>query len=126
MIVEMTNQHKHFYEYMGPYFGSRKVERITGDRMYDDDNKTWFLTLDNKKNVLAFLSISDSIIKNIYGDSDSSLQELLSMAYDKTKKSIVSSVYRDYYIKCGYTITEDKNRFLVIEGGDHGDADNTI
>lgn len=126
MIVELTNRDKEFYEYMGPYFGSRKVERITGDRMYDDDRKTWLLVLDNEKRVKAFLSISDMVIKNIYGDSETALEELLSIVHDKTKKSIVSAMYRDCYIKSGYIIKETKNRFLVIEGGVHADVDHTV
>ena len=63
MVVKMTNQTENFYHYMGKFFGSRLVERQTNDRIYDDDNKQWYLYLEQGK-VKAFVSISKNIIKH--------------------------------------------------------------
>ena len=41
MIKKMTNSTPGFYELMGPIFGSRDIEKITGDRFFDDDDKIW-------------------------------------------------------------------------------------
>lgn len=42
----MTNKDDNFYSYMGRFFGSRIVQTETKDRIYDDNNKTWYIYLD--------------------------------------------------------------------------------
>lgn len=67
MIIRATNQDKNFYSYMGKFFGSRVVEKQTSDRLYDDNNKLWYIYLDGKK-PMAFVSVAKNIIKNVYAD----------------------------------------------------------
>ncbi len=43
MIVKMDNKSKDFYNIMGKFFGSRIVENKTNDRIYDDNNKSWYI-----------------------------------------------------------------------------------
>ena len=113
----MTNKEENFYQYMGRFFGSRLIEKQTNDRIYDDDNKEWYIMLD-KKRVVAFVSISNHVIKNIYTTKEEYLEELLK----KIKKenhitySIVTNYYKDVYEKCGFQVTgnnEYKN-FVTI------------
>ena len=105
MVVKMTNQTENFYHYMGKFFGSRLVERQTNDRIYDDDNKQWYLYLEQGK-VKAFVSIIKNIIKNIYTTKEEYLVEILK---NITKEmviidSIVTNAYCEIYEACGFEI----------------------
>ena len=108
MVVKITNQNERFYQYMGKFFGSRLVERQTNDRIYDDDNKQWYLYLEQDK-VKAFVSISKNVIKNVYTTKDEYLVEILK---NITKEmlitdSIVTNVYCEVYETC---VFENKNQ----------------
>ena len=43
-VVRTNRSDPNFYLLVGPYFGSRKIERQTRDRFYDDPGKIWFVT----------------------------------------------------------------------------------
>ena len=113
----MTNKEENFYQYMGRFFGSRLIERQTNDRIYDDDNKEWYINLD-KKRVVAFVSISNHVIKNIYTIKEEYLEELLK----KIKKenhitySTVTNYYKEVYKKCGFEVAENNEykNFVTI------------
>ncbi len=106
MIKIMNNKDKDFYLYLGKFFGSRIVQTKTKDRLYDDDNKTWYLYIENEK-VQAVVSVCDGIIKNVYCTNEDLLVELLK----KIKKDVnlVSSTvpicYEESYRKAGFKIT---------------------
>lgn len=107
MILKMNNQDKDFYKYMGPIFGSRKVESETNDRIYDDDKKIWYLYANQKsKKVLALVSVSTNVIKNVYTTDDKYLIEILNEVQQDLiiKPSVVPIVYKDIYPKCGLTV----------------------
>ncbi len=42
-VTRMTNKDKGFYSLLGPYLARRSVEKELGYRIYDDDEKTWFI-----------------------------------------------------------------------------------
>ena len=117
MIVKMTNQDNNFYEYMGKFFGSRSIEKQMNDRIYDDDNKEWYIYLEDEK-VTAFVSISNNIIKNIYTTKDKYLEEIL-LEIKKENNitySIVTRYYEELYKKCGFKINEmqEYRNFVTI------------
>ncbi len=103
MIVKMDNKSKNFYNIMGRFFGSRIVENKTKDRIYDDNNKVWYVYLDNDVPV-AFVSIASEVIKNVYSIKDEFLIELLTYINKQTKikDSIVTATYADVYSYCGF------------------------
>lgn len=98
MIIKLTNKDKDFYNYMGKFFGSRVVERETTDRIYDDDDKEWYIYLE-KEEVVGYISIAKSTIKNVYSIKDEYLTKLL----EKAKKEIaigtskITKRYSDAY-----------------------------
>lgn len=108
MIVKMTNKDKGFYEYMGKFFGSRLVERQTNDRIYDDNNKQWYILLE-KEEVKAFVSASNNKIKNIYTTDNKYLEKILNkMIKDGgIVTSVVTNKYVDVYEKCGLKVSKD-------------------
>ena len=105
MIKRMDNTDKNFYKYMGRIFGSREVQRITYDRIYDDDKKEWIMNMKNNS-VVAVVSIKDSIMKNI-----------LKEVYPEVSAGTVTRTYQNEYISAGYKIVDEKKNFLIISGG---------
>ena len=49
--MKMSRKDPDFYSIMGPVFGSREIQRKTGDRFFDDDNKEWHVFTDLQGNV---------------------------------------------------------------------------
>lgn len=93
---------------MGKFFGSRLVERQTNDRIYDDDNKEWYIYLEEDK-VKAFVSINQNIIKNIYTTKEQYLEEILNQIKleNNISHSIVTNQYIEIYEKCGFKLGEN-------------------
>lgn len=120
MILKMTNKDNDFYSYMGKFFGSRIVQTETKDRIYDDNNKVWYIYLDQNNKVCAFLSICDGVIKNIYSSNDASLKALiLDVKKDvNLQPSIVTKTYENVYVECELKINslENYKHFIMIRG----------
>lgn len=120
MIIKMTNKDEDFYNYMGRFFGSRIVQTETKDRIYDDNNKVWFIYLNSNSKPCAFVSVCDGIIKNIYSNSDEYLKDLLLNVKNevKIKTSIVTKIYESIYLECGFKINslENYKHFIMIRG----------
>ena len=117
MVLKITNKDEKFYQYMGKFFGSRLVEKVTNDRIYDDSNKQWYIYLTDES-VMAFVSISKNVIKNIYSKKPEYLEELLN--YIKTDThvtySIVTNCYEEVYQKCEFKVfkNETYKNFVTI------------
>ncbi len=113
-MIKITNQDEKFYLYMGKFFGSRLVERQTNDRIYDDDNKVWYLYLEGEK-VKAFVSVSKNVIKNIYTMKDEYLEEILNQIQQEIviTSSIVTNCYIEIYKKCGFSIKNEMYKNFV-------------
>lgn len=122
MIVKMNNKDENFYSYMGKFFGSRIVQTETKDRIYDDNNKTWYLYLDKHSDkVYGFVSIYDNMIKNIYSTNEEYLKDLL-MELKKDfviQPSIVTNLYADVYTSCGLiTLKLDNYKHFIMVRSD--------
>lgn len=117
MIVKMINKQEKFYQYMGKFFGSRLIEKQTNDRIYDDDNKEWYIYLEEER-VMAFVSVNNNVIKNVYTTKKIYLEEIL-MEIKREKDitySIVTNYYKDIYEKCGFKVSknQDYKNFTTI------------
>lgn len=116
MILKMNNKSENFYSIMGSFFGSRIVQNTTNDRIYDDNNKEWYIYFNNDTPI-AFVSISADVIKNIYSSKDDALIELLNYVKKeiKIKDSIVTKAYFDVYNQCNFIIVDsDYKNFVKI------------
>ncbi len=122
--MKITNRDDNFYRIMGPVFGSRKIQRETGDRFYDDDEKEWFVDLDDSENVISVISVMDGVIKNIYSADAESLEILLREIYPAAGTSVVPAVYKDIYASVGYSVEDGKYKnFVNIKGGGASESD---
>lgn len=117
MVIKITNREEKFYQYMGRFFGSRLIEKQTSDRIYDDDSKEWYIYLKDDK-VMAFVSISKNIIKNVYTVKEEYLEEVLNVVKGENNitYSIVTSYYKEVYERCGFEIgkNQDYKNFVTI------------
>lgn len=117
MVTKITNKYKNFYTYMGKFFGSRLIQKQTNDRIYDDDNKLWYIYLD-EGHVKAFVSISKNVLKNIYTTKEKYLEDILKEIQKENKitYSIVTNIYIETYEKCGFKISQDNTykNFVTI------------
>lgn len=107
MIKKMTNKDKDFYSYLGKFFGSRLVQSKTKDRIYDDDNKIWYLYVEDK-HVYALVSVSDRVIKNIYATNEKHLVEVLNEVKEDVAlfPSTVPLCYEESYKEAGFKTTK--------------------
>lgn len=122
-MIKMTNKDEKFYHYMGKCFGSRLIERQTNDRIYDDDNKEWYLYLEEEK-VKAFVSVSKNVIKNVYTTKEEYLEEILKEIQKKIAiaDSIVTNCYSEIYEKCGFVIkSQAYKNFVMIHSAKKGE-----
>ena len=107
MIIKLTNKDENFYQYMGKFFGSRMVQKQTNDRIFDDDNKVWYLYVEDNI-ITSFVSVTKNIIKNIYTTKNEHLIELINQLKKDNKnqiaKSIVTNAYLEVYEKCKFEI----------------------
>ncbi|MDU6263744.1 MAG: hypothetical protein E6600_04510 [Anaerocolumna aminovalerica] len=115
MIISVTNQSKNFYMHLGKIFGSRQIEKITGDRIYDDDDKIWHLYFKQAVPV-AFVSTKDHVIRNIWADDIKCLQKVLEKIKNEVKESIVTRNFIDVYKDAGYKVKEYSPNFVIIRG----------
>lgn len=115
MIVKMNNKNEKFYEYMGRIFGSRLIQNQTNDRIYDDDSKTWYIYIEDER-AAAFVSISNNIIKNVYGSKDKYLKELLEEVRKENKItfSTVTNIYEEVYKEAGYKVEKGIYKNFVV------------
>ena len=117
MVIKMTNKETNFYQYMGKFFGSRLVEKQINDRIYDDDSKEWYILMQEEK-VMAFVSVSKNIIKNVYTTKEKYLEEILKEIKkdNNITYSIVTNYYREIYEKCGFKVSQnqDYKNFVTI------------
>lgn len=117
MIVKMTNKNEKFYQYMGKFFGSRLVEKKTSDRIYDDDNKVWYVYFEEDK-PKAFASVYNNVIKNVYGVNEKYLAEVLKQVKkeNKIKYSVVTNTYTELYKECGFHVHQNDGHknFVMI------------
>lgn len=119
-MQRIKNTDTGFYDIVGPVFGSRKIQRVTKDRFYDDDEKEWIVQLDSNKNVIYAISIIDGIIKNIYSESPEATTDALKEIYNEISYGVVPVVYKNLYISAGYEIEESVMvNFVKIVGGKH-------
>lgn len=119
MVIRMNNKDENFYMYMGKMFGSRIVQRQTNDRIYDDNDKEWYLNIEDER-VVAFVSITKDIMKNVYTIKDNYLTEIFrELKKDvKIKESIVPNIYKNIYKKAGFSINDKdalKNFIMIYQ-----------
>lgn len=118
MIIPINNKSKNFYAHLGKVFGSREVQRQTGDRFYDDDEKMWYLYY-NRGTPDTFVSVRGNVIKNIWGKDPSHLVEVLRGIKGEIGESLVPKCFLEEYKEAEYTIIDNGTKNFVKIVGDY-------
>lgn len=113
-LMKMTNKDAGFYGLLGSIFGSRKIEKEIQDRIYDDDEKIWYLLVEDSR-VVALISLKKQVIKNMYAESPENLKRLLCELPAVT--GIVPGRYRDVCMDVGYQVMDHSKNFIKVQGG---------
>ncbi|MBO5479515.1 MAG: hypothetical protein J6A04_07590 [Clostridia bacterium] len=120
MIIKLTNKDSNFYNYMGKFFGSRIVQTETKDRIYDDNNKSWYIYVDPDDKACGFISVCDGVIKNIYSSNETYLKEIFKeiLKTITIQPSIVTNLYKNLYQECGLKVSvlDNYKHFVMIRG----------
>lgn len=125
VIRQMTNQDSEFYCLMGPYLSRRQIEKEIGYRVYDDDDKIWFITI-YKNDVIGFAAIMPhknfDMLSSAYvlpqyrncGMYSQLLAKRLSVCTKKVK-AIATDSSIDILKKNGFKVIGKKGRFYKVE-----------
>lgn len=117
MIIKINNKDEKFYQYMGKFFGSRLVEKQINDRIYDDDKKEWYLYIEDDA-VVAFASIQNRVIKNLYCYKEKYLEDILNYIkkQEKIDTSVLTKKYIEVYKKCEFKVVDNEmyKNFVII------------
>lgn len=104
---------------MGQIFGSREIEKKTGDRFFDDDNKIWYLHYKNgSPNV--FVSVDGSVIKNVWAESRGDLIDVLKQINKEVAvtKSNVPLMFKEEFLAADFKMLNSQYvKFITIVGG---------
>ena len=115
--MKMSHKDPDFYSIMGPVFGSREIQRKTGDRFFDDENKEWHVFMDSQGYVTTVISVCNNLIKNVYSSNMDELTLLLKEICPEIKSGIVPIAYTEIYKNAGYRVSESSKNFVEITGG---------
>lgn len=115
MIITITNKSKNFYVHLGRIFGSREIERLTKDKMYDDDNKVWYVYY-KRGNPVTFVSVVDGVVKNVWSDDRKLLVDVLKKINKdlSIKNSTVIKYFEKEYEKAGLKVNKKSKNFVTI------------
>ena len=115
-MMKLTREDDRFYEILGPVFGSRVIQRVTTDRFYDDEEKTWYLDMDETGDILYVFSVKKHVLKNIYvGDADAAV-EGLKEAKEDIKSGRVTKLYESLYKEAGFLVKDYSVNYVDIVG----------
>jgi hypothetical protein len=103
---------------MGRFFGSRVIQNETKDRIYDDNDKIWYIYLGQNGKAYGFVSVYEDVIKNVYATNDEHLHDLFKEVLSdiKVKPSVVTKKYINLYKKSGFVVDENSGykHFVTI------------
>lgn len=118
--MRINNKDKDFYSYLGPIFGSREVQKKTGDRFYDDDGKDWYIHLESG-HIDVSVSLLNGKIRNVYSENEKELITILKEIHQEVLSGIIPAIYLEAFIEAGYIVDKAKKRkttnFVPILGG---------
>ena len=119
-VRKLNNKNKDFYVHLGSLFGSRLVEEITYDRIYDDADKNWYVYFEQDR-PCAFVSVKDHKIKNVYAKKKRYLVPLLEEVINNEViiPSVVTKTFEAEYKVAGFKTKERSVNFVEIRGHEH-------
>lgn len=109
-IVRTNRNEADFYRLLGPYFGSRRIEKETRDRFYDDPGKTWYVTSGGVASVLG------GSIRNFWAEDNARAKALLAAMLEDgaVTGGIVPRLHEDAFAEMGFSAAPHRKNFLEV------------
>lgn len=105
-----------FYGIMGPIFGSRKIQRLTTDRFYDDEGKTWHYGDGEGDDIGYVFSIKDSILKNAFIQDEQDALNCLMDIIMEISTGKIPVCYRSVFERAGFDIIDAGKNYMTVKG----------
>lgn len=125
-IVQLGNSDKDFYKMMGPYLSKRPIVKELGNNVWDDERKTWFIALKDKKvcGFVAALRQKDNVLfcseyvmpecrkQGIY---KSLFAARMAEYRDDTIISTVTDCSLVQYLTSGFTVVGKRGKYHAVK-----------
>ncbi len=110
-VQRMNRQSERFYEYMGPVFGSRIVQRETHDRFFDDPDKEWFFVQGH-----GAASVAKNVIKNFWAADEETAKALIACLQGNYRhlRGIVPATHESVFERTGFITKKYKKNFIEV------------
>ena len=110
-VIKTDNKKKDFYKLLGPVFGSRKVEKETHDRFYDDDGKIWYVI-----EGMGAASVFDKRIKNFWAMNEEAAEQLLSSILKDASglSGVLPLAYEGAFRRAGFRTEKHSKNFMEV------------
>ena len=110
-ILRLERGDQRFYDYLGPVFGSRVIEKDTGDRFYDDMGKVWYVVPGR-----GAASVRQGLLRNFWAadrETADSLVEAI-QADNPRLGGVAPRRYAQAFVKCGFTVQGYRKNFIEV------------
>ena len=119
-IKILKNTDYEFYKLLGPFLARRSIEKEIGSKIYDDDNKIWFVAKKDK-DVIGFAAVIKNNVCSSYilpqyrkiGIFTKILLYIINN-YKKLKTVANQNSYK-IFLKNGFIVKRKKGSFYVME-----------
>lgn len=110
-ILRLERGDERFYDYLGPVFGSRIVEKDTGDRFYDDIGKVWYVLPGR-----GAASVRQGVLRNFWAVDQETADSLAAAirADNLRLGGVAPRRYAQSFVKCGFTVQGYRKNFIEV------------
>jgi GNAT superfamily N-acetyltransferase len=123
-VKRMTNRDREFYPTMGPFLARRDIERELGGRIYDDDDRVWYVAM-SRGRVTGFCSarqtktgavyLSDYVLpahrrRGVYR----ALWDMRAGEFPGDATAVCTAASLPMFQKGGFTVARMKGKFHVV------------
>jgi len=119
-VLSINRTSDHFYELMGPVFGSRDFEKQVGINCYDDPHKEFFVAVVNRR-VIAVCSFNKGVISDCFTEPQYRRQGILTfllcMALRGVNraKATCTQASRGVFEQAGFTTVKNLKNYTMME-----------
>ncbi len=110
-ILRLERGDQRFYDYLGPVFGSRVVEKDTGDRFYDDADKIWYVVPGR-----GAASVRQGLLRNFWAADRETADRLVEALWADNPRlgGVAPRRYEQAFVNCGFTVQGYRKNFIEV------------
>ena len=110
-ILKLNHDNVSFYDYLGPVFGSRIIERDTGDRFYDDTDKDWYVIPGR-----GVASVKHGLLRNFWAADREAADQLIKVLCEDMPRltGVAPRQHEQAFADAGFTVNEHHKNFIEV------------